>query len=99
MDQTQEQLLTELRAEKESLQRLLKSPEWALLVKFVKGQNEARQKESGLHVIGNLDEAFKHNRDVGFILGQRSVIMLPQSIVTIRDEEFQLMIEKEREDG
>ena len=98
MEQTQEDLLTELRAEKESLQRLLKSPEWGLLVKFVKAQNEARAQENSLSIIKSLDDAFEHNRKVGFVLGQRSVIALPQTIVTIRDEEFQLMIEEARKD-
>lgn len=96
MDQEQERLLLELRAEKESLQRLLKSPEWVLLVEFVKAQNKAREHENAFFVLKSLDDAFEHNRKVGFVLGQRSVIVLPQQIVTLRDEEFQLLLEEDR---
>lgn len=96
MDQTQEQLLQELRAEKESLQRLLKSPEWGLLVKFVKAQNLAREHLTHKRITST-EEGYQHNYEVGFIHGQRSVITLPQSIIAIRGEEFRALLIEDQE--
>lgn len=98
MDQTQEQLLAELRAEKENLQFLVKSPEWGLLVKFIKAQNVARE-HLAQRRINSIEDGFTHNYEIGFIHGQRSVILLPQMIITLRDESFKELIIEEREHG
>ena len=46
-----------------------------------------------------MEEALDHNYEIGFIHGQRSVITLPQLIVTSRDEAFKDLIIEEREHG
>ena len=97
MDQTQEELLSMLRAEKESLQFLLKSPEWELLVKFVKAQNLARE-QLAQRRIRSIEDTLDHNYDIGFIHGQRSVIMLPHYIIESRDESFQELLIEDRKD-
>ena len=82
--------------EKESLQLLVKSPEWDLLVKFIKAQNIARE-QLAQRRIKSMEEALDHNYEIGFVHGQRSAIMLPHYIIASRDETVQDLIIGDRE--
>jgi len=82
--------------EKESLQLLVKSPEWDLLAKFVRAQNLSRE-HLAQRRIRSLEEALDHNYEIGFVHGQRSVIMLPHYIIAARDEVVQELIIEDRE--
>ncbi len=74
---------------------LVKSPEWVLLVKFVKAQNVSREKLAQRRLT-SIEDGYEHNYEIGFVHGQRSVIMLPHYIISSRDEIVQELIIEDR---
>ena len=44
-----------------------------------------------------MEETLDHNYEIGFVHGQRSVIMLPHYIIASRDETVQELIIEDRE--
>ena len=87
--------LEQVRLDRETLQTLLRSPGWALLVDKLRKQVERRERELSLKPIKSLDEAIQRNLHVGIYLGIRLAVRFPSALYDNATMEFQQLLDEE----